>query len=84
MMIQIFLANYPKLQAQKRLDQVGQLQAEVDAVKAKAKQWKKNMDRLASEKKLPGHNWLLLRFSFGLQRRRTQRRPKRSMNSNLN
>ncbi|XP_070051418.1 uncharacterized protein [Nicotiana tomentosiformis] len=37
-------------QAQKRLDQVWQLQAEVDAVKAKAKQWKKNMDRLASEK----------------------------------
>ncbi|XP_070031595.1 uncharacterized protein [Nicotiana tomentosiformis] len=36
--------------SQKRLDQVGKLQVEVDAVKADAEEWKKNMNRLASEK----------------------------------
>ncbi|XP_070053685.1 uncharacterized protein [Nicotiana tomentosiformis] len=46
------LANNPNPQVQKRLDQIGQLQVEVDTVKAEAKEWKKNMDRLASKKEI--------------------------------
>lgn len=45
-------ANDPKLQSQKRLYQVGQFRVEVDAMKAEAEEWKKNMDRLASEKEI--------------------------------
>ncbi|XP_070045333.1 uncharacterized protein [Nicotiana tomentosiformis] len=44
------LANDPNSQVQKRLDQIGQLQVEVDTVNAEAEEWKKNMDRLASKK----------------------------------
>ncbi|XP_070046153.1 uncharacterized protein [Nicotiana tomentosiformis] len=44
------LANDSNPQVQKRLDQIGQLQVEVDTVKAEAKEWKKNMNHLASEK----------------------------------
>nr|XP_009762856.1 PREDICTED: calcium-binding and coiled-coil domain-containing protein 1-like [Nicotiana sylvestris] len=44
------VANSPNVQVQKRLEQIGQLQAEVDTVKTEAKEWKKNMDLLASEK----------------------------------
>nr|XP_016505606.1 PREDICTED: uncharacterized protein LOC107823479 [Nicotiana tabacum] len=44
------VANDPNPQVQKKLDQIEQLQAEVDAVKAEAEEWKRNMDRLASEK----------------------------------
>ncbi|XP_070034391.1 uncharacterized protein [Nicotiana tomentosiformis] len=45
------MANDPNLQVQKRLGQIEQLHVEVDTVKAEAEEWKKNMDRLASEKK---------------------------------
>ncbi|XP_070045043.1 uncharacterized protein [Nicotiana tomentosiformis] len=44
------VANDPNLQAQKKPDHIKQLQAEVDIVKTEAEEWKKNMDRLASEK----------------------------------
>nr|XP_016480411.1 PREDICTED: centrosome-associated protein CEP250-like [Nicotiana tabacum] len=44
------VANGPYPHVQKKLDQIDQLQAEVDAVKAEAEEWKRNMDCLASEK----------------------------------
>ncbi|XP_070040228.1 uncharacterized protein [Nicotiana tomentosiformis] len=44
------LANNPNLQVQNKLDVIEQLRGEVDAVKVKTEEWKKNMDRLASEK----------------------------------
>ncbi|XP_070031780.1 MAR-binding filament-like protein 1-1 [Nicotiana tomentosiformis] len=44
------MANDPNPQVQKKLDQIEQLQAEVDKVKAEAEEWKKNMNRLASKK----------------------------------
>ncbi|XP_070049503.1 uncharacterized protein [Nicotiana tomentosiformis] len=43
------VANDPNLYVQKKLDQIEQLQVEVDLIKAEAGEWKKNMDRLASE-----------------------------------
>ncbi|XP_070054660.1 uncharacterized protein [Nicotiana tomentosiformis] len=43
-------ANSSVSQVQQKLDVIGQLHAEVDAVKAGAEKWKKNMDRLAAEK----------------------------------
>ncbi|XP_070054861.1 uncharacterized protein [Nicotiana tomentosiformis] len=39
------VANGPNPQVQKKLDQIKQLQAKVDAVKAEAEEWKRNMDR---------------------------------------
>nr|XP_033517083.1 uncharacterized protein LOC117281339 [Nicotiana tomentosiformis] len=44
------LTNDPNPQVQKRLDQIEQLKVEMDTVKAEAEEWKKNIDRLASEK----------------------------------
>ncbi|XP_070048809.1 uncharacterized protein [Nicotiana tomentosiformis] len=44
------MANDPNPQVQKRLDQIEKLQVEVDTVKAESEEWKKNMDRLSSEK----------------------------------
>ncbi|XP_070049745.1 WEB family protein At5g55860-like [Nicotiana tomentosiformis] len=44
------VANDPNPQAQKKLNHIEQLRAEVNTVKAEAEEWKKNMDRLASEK----------------------------------
>ncbi|XP_070052842.1 uncharacterized protein [Nicotiana tomentosiformis] len=44
------VANSSVPQVQRKLDVIGQLREEVDAVKAEAEAWKKNMDRLASEK----------------------------------
>ncbi|XP_070032804.1 uncharacterized protein [Nicotiana tomentosiformis] len=44
------VANGPNPQVQKKLDQIEQLQAEVDTVKAEAEEWKRNMDHLTSEK----------------------------------
>ncbi|XP_070032970.1 uncharacterized protein [Nicotiana tomentosiformis] len=46
------VANSLVPQVQRKLDVIGQLREEADAVKAEAKVWKKNMDRLASEKKV--------------------------------
>ncbi|XP_070040563.1 uncharacterized protein [Nicotiana tomentosiformis] len=43
-------ANSSVPQVQQKLDIVGKLRAKVDAVKAGSEEWKKNMDRLASEK----------------------------------
>ncbi|XP_070032573.1 uncharacterized protein [Nicotiana tomentosiformis] len=45
-------ANSSVPQVQQKLDMIGQLCAEVDAVKAGAEKWKKNMDRLAYEKEV--------------------------------
>ncbi|XP_070046983.1 uncharacterized protein YGR130C-like [Nicotiana tomentosiformis] len=44
------VANDLNPQAQKKLDHIEQLRVEVNTVKAEAEEWKKNMDRLASEK----------------------------------
>ncbi|XP_070057557.1 uncharacterized protein [Nicotiana tomentosiformis] len=45
------VANSSVPQVQQKLDMIGQLREKVDLVKAEAEAWKKNMDRLASEKK---------------------------------
>ncbi|XP_070046749.1 COP1-interactive protein 1-like [Nicotiana tomentosiformis] len=44
------VANSSVPQVQRKLDVIGKLREEVDTVKAEAEAWKKNMDRLASEK----------------------------------
>ncbi|XP_075101980.1 uncharacterized protein LOC142177393 [Nicotiana tabacum] len=44
------MANSSVPQVQQKFDVIRQLRVEVDAVKAEAEEWKKNMDRLASEK----------------------------------
>ncbi|XP_070054797.1 uncharacterized protein [Nicotiana tomentosiformis] len=44
------MANSSVPQVQQKFDVIRQLRVEVDAVKVEAEEWKKNMDRLASEK----------------------------------
>ncbi|XP_070032001.1 uncharacterized protein [Nicotiana tomentosiformis] len=44
------VANNPNSQVQNKLDVIEQVRGEVDIVKAEIEEWKKNMDRLASEK----------------------------------
>ncbi|XP_070039587.1 protein BLISTER-like [Nicotiana tomentosiformis] len=44
------IANDPCPQDQKKLDVIKQLRGKVDAVKIETEEWKKNVDRLASEK----------------------------------
>ncbi|XP_070055209.1 uncharacterized protein [Nicotiana tomentosiformis] len=45
------MANNSVPQVQQKFDVITQLRVEVDAVKAEAEEWKKNMDHLALEKK---------------------------------
>nr|XP_033513488.1 uncharacterized protein LOC117278161 isoform X1 [Nicotiana tomentosiformis] len=46
------VANSSVPQVQQKLDMIGQLREEVDAVRAETVVWKNNMDRLASEKEV--------------------------------
>lgn len=46
------VTNSLNLQVQQKIHMMGQLCEEVDAVKPNAKEWKKNMDHLASEKEI--------------------------------
>ncbi|XP_070043258.1 uncharacterized protein [Nicotiana tomentosiformis] len=44
------MANNSVPQVKQKFDMIRQLRAEVDVVKSEAEEWKKNMDRLTSEK----------------------------------
>ncbi|XP_019225325.1 PREDICTED: uncharacterized protein LOC109206910 [Nicotiana attenuata] len=44
------MTNDPILQVQQRLEQIGELQKQVDTIRAEAEEFKKNMDILASKK----------------------------------
>lgn len=55
------MANNSVPQVEKKFDMIRQIRAEVDVVKSEAEEWKKNMDRLTSEKETARTQRLRLR-----------------------
>nr|XP_016467644.1 PREDICTED: interactor of constitutive active ROPs 3-like [Nicotiana tabacum] len=71
------VANGPNPQDQKKLDQIEQLQVEVDVVKAEAEEWKRNMDRLASEKEATRAQLTSVEVQLRTTKEKALVRPKR-------